>query len=151
LSDIDKRDSRTTRGSPVLVASLLVCAIKHETSRFRAQTIHRCGRCNVKCPVIFVSPSEVRRLFGISIVLRWWPCASHTQIPLEPVTDKFPFVSTLMPSGTPSCCLPGDVARNSVESYRLSTVIGYATFTSSATAFFATAFAIEVISPGISR
>jgi hypothetical protein len=44
-----------------------------------------------------------------------------------------------------------DVARNSVESSRLSTVIGYATFTSSATAFFETAVAIEVNSAGISR
>jgi hypothetical protein len=45
----------------------------------------------------------------------------------------------------------GEIARNSVESWRLSTVIGYATFTSSATAFLESTLASAVSSAGISR
>src|ERR1700732_5156568 len=65
-SDAERTDRTDTHGrEPFLLLQLSssMREIRHETPCFRAQTIHRRCRRNVKCPIVFVSPGKIRRLF----------------------------------------------------------------------------------------
>src|SRR5712692_3526758 len=81
--------------------------VRHIPPHLHPQPVHRLGRRDVQGSVILISPRKIRRLLR----QRNRPQMMSSRIPhpdsLGPVTYKFPCLSTLIPSGTPSPLAPG--------------------------------------------